>query len=194
LGVVRWAVVLATALTLHAQDERRVASPNGQTEFRIFIAQSPQGGLSRLAYEVLFSGKIAVKTSFLGINIVNQEPILGENVGLIASKTTDGPGYRALLLDYMQNGSIGRRIDLEVRAFDDHVEFRYIIPRSTALDEILVEDEVTEVHGRVQVSEIPVNGFPAMQFREGVIHLSHGYEGRTPLVCPWRVLRPGPEK
>jgi hypothetical protein len=193
LGV-RFLIVLALALTVRAQDERRVVSPNGRTEFRIFVAQSPEGGLSRLAYEALFSGKIRVKTSFLGMNIVNQEPILGQNVGLSSSKTTDGPGYRGLLLDYMQNGSIGRRIDVEVRAYDDRVEFRYIIPRSTALDEILIEDELTEVHGDVQVSEIPVTGFPAMQFRDGVIHLSHGYEGRTPLVCPWRVIRPNPEK
>jgi hypothetical protein len=187
-------IVLALAFSVRAQDERRVASPNGRTEFRIFVAQSPQGGLSRLAYEVLFQGKIAVKTSFLGVNIVNQEPILGENVGLMTSKTTDGPGYRGLLLDYMQNGSIGRRIDLEVRAYDDRVEFRYIIPRSTALDEILIEDELTEVRGDVQVTETAVPGYPAMQFRDEVIHLAHGYEGRTPLVCPWRVIRPNPEK
>jgi hypothetical protein len=186
--------VLALAVSARAQDERRIASPNGRTEFRIFVAQSPQGGLSRLAYEALFEGKIRVKTSFLGINIVNQEPILGENVGLSASKPADGPGYRGLLLDYMQNGSIGRRIDLEVRAYDDRVEFRYIIPRSIALDEIRIEDELTEVHGDVRVSEVPVTGFPAMDFRDGVIHLSHGYEGRTPLVCPWRVIRPDPGK
>ena len=187
-------VVLALAVCARAQDERRVVSPNGRTEFRIFIAQSPQGGLSRLAYEALFSGKITVKTSFLGINIVNQEPILGENVGLTGAKTVDGPGFRGLLLDYMQNGSIGRRLGLEVRAYDDRVEFRYIIPRSTALDEILIEDELTEVRGDVRVTETPVTGFPPMQFRDGVVHLAHGYEGRTPLVGPWRVLSPSPEK
>ena len=42
--------------------------------------------------------------------------------------------------EYMQNGSIGRRIDVEVRVFDDRLEFRYRIPRSTALDEILIEE------------------------------------------------------
>lgn len=200
MGVARALLVLAVgALCAQAQDERRVVSPDGRLEFRIFVAQSPQGGLSRIAYRVSRDGKPMVDTSYLGLLIYNQEPILGENVGLSASRTDDGPGYHGLLAEYMQNGSIGRRIDVEVRVFDDRVEFRYRIPRSTALDEILIEDELTEVLGNVRVQEIPLPGFPAMNLIKGVAHLAQAesgiaFSGRTPLVCPWRVITPNPEK
>jgi alpha-glucosidase len=204
LGVTRALAVLAvTAACAHAQDERRVSSPDGRLEFRIFVSQSEQGGLSRLAYQVFLRGKPVVETSFLGLLIDNQEPILGENVGLTASKTVDGARYHGLIAEYMQNGSIGRRINVEVRVFDDGVAFRYLIPRSTALDEILIADELTEfdLAGDARVSETPRPGFPKMSLvaprgRIRVVRLAHGessvaYTGRTPLVCPWRIITIG---
>jgi hypothetical protein len=121
---------------------------------------------------------------------------LGENAGFVASKTANSSNFRGLIVEYMQNGSLGRRIDVEARAYDDRVEFRYIIPRSTMLDEILIEEEVTEFDlvGKATVSEIPLPGFPRMTVQNGVSRLAGDFAGRTPLVCPWRVIRPGPEK
>lgn len=189
------AVLAIAAACAQAQDARRVASPNGQLEFRIWTWQSDQGGLSRIAYQVLRGGKPVVDTSFLGLLIWNQEPILGENAGLTGSSTSEGPGYRGLTVEYMQNGSLGRRINVETRVYDDRVEFRYIIPRSTILDEILIEDEATEfeVVGAARVSEIPVAGFPKMKVVDGAARLERkesrvAFTGRTPLVCPWRVV------
>jgi hypothetical protein len=177
-------------------DERLVVSPNGHLEFRIFTWQSAEGGLSRIAYRVLLRGKTVVETSFLGLNIRNQEPILGENAGFVASKTANSVNFRGLIVEYMQNGSLGRRIDVEARAYDDRVEFRYIIPRSTMLDEILIDEELTEFDlvGKATVSEIPLPGFPRMTVQNGVSRLAGDFAGRTPLVCPWRVIRPSPEK
>ncbi|MBZ5624896.1 MAG: glycoside hydrolase family 97 N-terminal domain-containing protein [Acidobacteriia bacterium] len=132
-----------------AQDERSVASPNGQLECRLFTAQPENGALFRLAYQVFFRGKRVIDTSFLGLNIRYQEPLLGENVGLTASRVSNAASsnarrYNSLIAEYMQNGSLGRRINVEVRAADDGIAFRYVIPRSTPLDEILIEDETTE--------------------------------------------------
>ncbi len=128
-----------------AQDERRVTSPNGQLEFRLFIAQPGEGRLFRLGYEVLLRGKFVVGTSYLGLNFLNQEPVLGENVGLVSARASSEPGrYNSLIAEYMQNGSIGRRLDVEVRIWDGGVAFRYRIPRSTALEEILLDYEATE--------------------------------------------------
>jgi len=203
LGVTRALAVLAIAAACaQAQDERRVSSPNGRLEFRIFISQSEQGGLSRLAYQVFLRGRPVVDTSFLGLLIDNQEPILGENVGLTASKTVGGARYHGLIAEYMQNGSIGRRINVEVRVFDDGVAFRYVIPRSTALDEILIDDELTEfdIAADARISEAPRPGFPKMSLTADghvrVARLEHGesgvaYTGRTPLVCPWRTITVG---
>ena len=103
------------------------------------------------------------------------------------------PGYRELIAEYMQNGSLGRRINIEARAYDDRVEFRYVIPRSTMLDEILIEDEATEFNlsAPAEISETPIPNFPRMTVVDGAAHLAPGpngiaFTGRTPLICPWR--------
>ena len=101
----------------------------------------------RLAYQVLFSGKPLMDTSFMGLNIRDQ-PILGVNVGLTASKKTTvdetytvpagktkriRDHYNALTAEYLQNGSLGRRINVEARVYDDGVAFRYLIPWSNQM-------------------------------------------------------------
>ncbi len=140
------AVALALLLTAagQAQDERRVVSPDGQTEFRLYLAQ-PEGGLmARLAYRVNYHGAPLIETSFLGFDIKNQEPLLGENVGLVTSRAGSDLRCNTLVAEFMQNGSQGRRIDVEVRVYNDGVAFRYRLPRSAPLDELFVRDEVTE--------------------------------------------------
>lgn len=130
---------------LAAQDERRIASPNGQVEFRIFVAQPNDGGLSQLAYEVFYRGKPALDLSWMGLDINMQEPLLGQKIGLThwsADTTSPGP-YHSMMLEYIQDGTVGRRLNVEVRAYDDGVAFRYLVPRTTPLYEIPVHDEGT---------------------------------------------------
>jgi alpha-glucosidase len=143
------AVLIATVLLpgiLQAQDERRVASLNSQFEFRLFVGQ-PKGALwGRVGYQVFFRGKELIATSWMGLDIRDQEPYLGENPGFISSDAASNHerGFNSLVAHYMQNGSLGRRLDVEVRAYDDGVAFRYVMPKSTPLDEILIRDEVTQ--------------------------------------------------
>jgi hypothetical protein len=147
--------------TAAAQDERRVASPNGALEFRLFIAQPGENRLFRLAYEVMLKGKPLLDTSFLGVNIHDQEPVLGENVGLTASRLLHPDArHNSLVAEYMQNGSIGRRINVEVGVWNDGVAFRYAIPRSTPLEEILVEDEETEFSFAQALASVPAGPVP----------------------------------
>jgi alpha-glucosidase len=216
------AAILLAAASARAQDERRVVSPDGQTEFLLFVSQPGSNGLPQLAYQVRRGGRLVVKTSFLGLNIQNQEPLLGESDALTSSRTGEEPGrYRWLVAEYMQNGTLGRRIDVEVRVWDAGAAFRYVIPRSTPLDEIVIENEVTEFDvaggglpagstlpaaaaepggGWVGISELPQPGFPAMSLTrtsDAVVRATLprsplnprvAFEGRTPLVCPWRIL------
>jgi alpha-glucosidase len=158
-------LLLLAASGARAQaDLVRVASLDGQIEFRLLIAQPPKPALLyRLAYQVSFRGKPLLDTSFLGIKILNQDPILGENVGLVSSQTASvEKTYNSLVAEYLQNGSLGRRIEVEVRVYDDGVAFRYGVPRSVPLDEILIEDEATQFQfandvktDRGMLSEIP---------------------------------------
>jgi hypothetical protein len=215
-------LVLLSAASARAQDEHRVVSPDGQTEFRLFTAQPGSNGLPQLAYQVRRRGRIVVDVSFLGLDIQNQQPVLGENDGLTSSRAGEEPGrYRWLVAEYMQNGTIGRRLNVEVRVWNDALAFRYVIPHSTPLDEIVIEDEVTEFDvagggelsgstlpaaaaepgvGWVTISEVPQPGQPAMSLTrtpDGVVRArlprsaanpSVAFDGRTPLVCPWRIL------
>src|SRR5215469_15093410 len=137
-------LALALAGTLLAQDQQRVTSPDGQIEFRLFIDKPDAASLFRLAYQISAHGKPVIQTSFLGLLIHNQEPFLGENLGLIATNTASAKQYNTLVAEYMQNGSLGRRINVEVRAYNNGVAFRYLVPVSTPLTPMLLEDEKTE--------------------------------------------------
>lgn len=130
----------------HAQDDRKVVSPGGQLEFRLFTTLPAGAQLNSLAYQVRLHGKLLIDTSCMGLDIHFQEPLLGENVGLSASKPLPRDGYNGLFADYIQNSTTGRRIDLEVRVYNDGVAFRYILPKQFPLLDLLIEDEVTEFH------------------------------------------------
>jgi hypothetical protein len=175
------------------QDERRVQSPNGQVEFRLFIATQGNSSLSRIAYEVSLHGKPLVNTSFLGLDIQDQEPLLGENVGLTSASSGTHGKYNSLTAKYMQNGSLGRLINVEARAYDDGVAFRYVIPASTPLMEILIAEEATEFRpaksGLVAITESGLGNYPAMHLDSNLItRLARPYKGTTPLTCPWRII------
>ena len=108
-----------------------------------------------------FHGKPLIDTSLLGIAIHDQEPILGEKVGLVTAtpesvdETYTLPvgkhrsvrnHYNSLIAQYLQNGSLGRRVTIEVRAYDDGVAFRYYIPRTSTVEDLQIEEELTDFH------------------------------------------------
>lgn len=156
-----------------AQDLRTVASPDGRIVFRAFVTPQGPGLIDRMAYQVLYKGKILVATSFLGFEIRDQT-LLGEKVGLTASDTLTRSRYNILIAEYLQNGSLGRRITLEIRAFNDGVAFRYIIPKSTPLDEILIENEDTEFRFAADGAAFPwlLLGFDAKPQQQTQLPLS----------------------
>jgi len=154
-GVALLLSILLSPLALQGQqeDERRVVSPNGQFEFRLFVAQPDGTIFSRIGYQVFFRGKPLITTSWMGLDIRDQEPFLGENPGFMSSDKASGDHFNSLVAHYMQNGSLGRRLDVEIRAHDDGVAFRYVIPKSTPLEDILIRDEATEFN--LDASHLP---------------------------------------
>ena len=166
-------LLLVCACPAAPQDLRTVASPDGQIVFRAFVTPPGPGQIDRLAYQVLFKGKVLVETSFLGLEIRDQT-LLGEKVGLTASATLSRAHYNSLTAEYLQNGSLGRRITLEIRAYDDGVAFRYLIPKSVPLDEILIENEDTEFHFAADGAAFPwlLSGFDAKPDQQSHMALS----------------------
>jgi alpha-glucosidase len=97
-------------------------------------------------------------TSFLGLKIQNQ-PLLGSNLKLLDSKTSSvdetyqipvGKSknvrnhYNSLIAEFQENTRLGRRLNIEARAYSDGIAFRYVVPPVPSLREIRVEDESTE--------------------------------------------------
>ncbi len=176
------------ALAAFAQDERRVVSPDGQVEFRLFVGSQSDTSLTRVAYQLRYKGKLLINTSYLGFELFTWEPLLGENTGLISETRSD----HAIKARFMQNGSLARILDVEARVFDDGVAFRYTIGISTGVERLQIADETTEFDlphtpggpfavpyfsdqkelGWVGISEVPLAGFPALTLGE------EDFEGR----------------
>jgi alpha-glucosidase len=141
------ALLLAAAAAAFAEtDTVSLASPDGQLVLRLFIVSPKDSILVRLAYSVTFHGKLLMDTSLLGIAIHDQEVFLGETVGLISAKQESVDHYNSLIAQYIQNGSLGRRITIEARAYDDGVAFRYYIPRTSTVEDLQIEEELTDFH------------------------------------------------
>jgi alpha-glucosidase len=148
-GGPRWLALFLFALTIlcpaaQATDDRAVRSPDGKIEFRLFTSLPEDSILNCLAYQVWRDGKPLIDTSYLGLDILFQEPLLGENVGLSADKPVHGPNYNGLWADYLQTSTTGRRIQFEVRVWNDGVAFRYIVPRSALLFDLAILDDTTQ--------------------------------------------------
>jgi alpha-glucosidase len=155
---------LAAVTAVFAEtDTVSVASPDGQLVLRLFIVSPKDAILVRLAYSVTFHGKLLMDTSLLGIALHDQEVFLGETVGLVSAKeesvATPGNHYNSLIAQYIQNGSLGRRITIEARAYDDGVAFRYYIPRTSTVEDLQIEEELTDFHfaqdGNAYASVVP---------------------------------------
>jgi alpha-glucosidase len=174
-----------------AQDLRTVASPDGQIVFRVFVTPPGPGQIDRLAYQVLYKGNVLVETSFLGLEIRDQT-LLGEKVGLTASEAHTGSRYNGLTAEYLQNGSLGRRITLEIRAYDEGVAFRYVIPKSVPLDEILIENEDTEFRFAADADSFPglLSGFDAKPHQQSHLTLSQ-IPSDAVIVVPFVFEQPG---
>jgi alpha-glucosidase len=129
-----------------------VKSPDGSLELTI---SDTSGGLT---YRVAYRGKTAVDWSHLGLAIQGQEP-LGPQMRILGAEASEGDEtwtavagkasqirnrYRAVTVHAAEPAGLHRRLDMEARAYDDGVAFRYMIPQQEALREVRIAKELTE--------------------------------------------------
>ena len=157
-------LALCFATTLAAQttiaSPVRVTSPKGQITLLLSEAGAAtnSGNLSsgNLTYAVEFHGKRIMETARLGLDLVGQQP-LGPGMRLVASQAEKADdtytipvgktssvrdNYNGVLADFADAG--GRKLTIEVRAFDDGVAFRYVVPDQPALKQVRIANELTE--------------------------------------------------
>jgi alpha-glucosidase len=153
-------LLLGTISASAQQDLITLKSPDGKLEFRLFDGPPWDTSLPHphLAYQIDFNGKRLIDTSHLGFDIDNALP-LGHKLGLMDTSTetvdetytlvsgktkTVRNHYNEVVAEYLQNGSLGRRLNIEARAFNDGIAFRYVIPQTMNLENFRVVNEITE--------------------------------------------------
>ena len=141
-------------------------SPDGALSitFRVAIpevsgrAVNPPPSLPRLFYEVSFNEQQMLRPSAMGLEMQGGR-ILGENVAISNTAFSQGEDnynlltghtshvkeqYNAVLLEVTEQRNLGRKMNIEARAYNDAVAFRYLVPKQTSLGEYRLISEKTE--------------------------------------------------
>jgi alpha-glucosidase len=139
-----------------SQDEPglpRVESPNGAIAMMLLTRPGQVGGVR---YIVEFHGKRVLDESALGLKIEGQQP-LGPGMKQVSSKPTQADEtytipvgktstvrdhYNGMRADFEDEN--GRKLTVEMRAYDDGVAFRMIVPDQPAFKHLRLERELTE--------------------------------------------------
>jgi alpha-glucosidase len=129
-----------------------LTSPDGNLKFEI---NAPSGQLS---YSVSFQGKAVVEQSALRLQLQDQRP-LGNDMTIASQTPSQGVDeykllagkrsevhdrYNALSINAEETGPRGRRLQIEARAYNDGIAFRYVIPNQPGLREYRLTKEATE--------------------------------------------------
>ena len=131
----------------------QVASPNGQI---VFVLSPASLGKAALTYSVTFHNKPLIDPSELGLDLQGQ-PALGPGMHSVGAKPASvdesytipvgktkevRDHYNSVTADFEDESGI--RLSLEVRAFDDGVAFRYVVPQQGSIDKVLITGERTQ--------------------------------------------------
>ena len=169
--LLRVALVCSIVAVALAQDAAphpfQVTSPNGEIVLTL-------SGQAVLQYSVSFRGKPLIEPSELGLDIQGQAPLgpgwrfvnvhpsapTDETYTIPVGKTKEvRDHYNSLIADF-STGS-GARLSVEVRAFDDGVAFRYVVPELPSLTNVHITGERTQFRYSKDATLYPLvlNGF-----------------------------------
>jgi alpha-glucosidase len=138
-----------------------VTSPNGALTMKLAPGD-------RLEYTVEFRGNPVFQDSLLGLKLEGQ-PLLGPGMKAASSKPgqadetyTIPVGKTRTVRDHYNSQQIemqdakGRRLQLEMRAYDDGVAFRMIVPDQPGLKHVRLERELTEFNFTKDATTYPL--------------------------------------
>ena len=135
ITLIFYAVFISIIGFAHSQHQVRLASPDGRILFEFEIRNGRPG------YRVLFEGKLLIDFSVM--NLIFQGDSLTQGVKLEKSVILDSTEryllitgrssrvsdvYRQLTLNLIELGNTKRKINVQVRAFNDGLAFRYLFP------------------------------------------------------------------
>ncbi|WP_457096246.1 glycoside hydrolase family 97 protein [Lysobacter sp. P5_B9] len=146
-------LLMALVVPAHSETVATVASPDGALKVELDL-----NGEGRLAYRVARKGTPLISDSRLGFLLRNGRELL-RNLKLeqqsarAFDETWEQPWgerrfvrnhYNELRASFVESDRDHRHFDVVFRVFDDGVGFRYELPKQPALDEVQIQDELTE--------------------------------------------------
>jgi alpha-glucosidase len=158
-------LVTASAIGQDSQTKSiRVASPNEQIVLIVSTGPPqpetapgpPRAVVDNLRYAVEFHGKRLFEDSVLGLKLEGQSPVgpgmrqVNAQKGTVDESYTIPVGKTSTVRDHYNSSradfqdATGRKLSVEVRAYDDGVAFRYILPEQAAIKDVRIEHELTE--------------------------------------------------
>jgi alpha-glucosidase len=158
-------LVAAFAIAQNSETKQiRVASPDGQIVVILSTGPAkpepapgpPRPVVDSLRYGVEFHGKTLFEDSVLGLKLEGQSPLgpgmrqLSEQKGSADESYTIPVGKTSAVRNHYNSAradfqdATGRKISVEVRAYDDGAAFRYVVPEQAAIKDVRIEHELTE--------------------------------------------------
>jgi alpha-glucosidase len=136
-----------------------VSSPDGSLTISLLLASKPQPYLpgERIYYRVAYKGAPVLVDSPLGLDFLGADP-LDRDLVVVASekrsndsswdnafgaKRTVPDEYNELVVSLREKSAPNRRLDIVLRAYDEGVAFRYVLPKQEALGEFTLAAENT---------------------------------------------------
>jgi alpha-glucosidase len=177
-------------------------SPNGQITLQIYSADATSNNLH---YTVDFHGKPLFVASKLGLDLIGQ-PVLGEGMHKIGEQPESADDtytlpvgkthevhnhYNGVRADF--EDANGRRLSIEVRAFDDGVAFRYLVPKQPAIGQTRIAHELTEFTYAKDASTYPLilDGYQSSWEDEYQLRNVSGLHPDWLIAMPYLAHEPG---
>jgi len=182
---------LSTAVSAFAQDSLQLQSPNGKIQFHLSVAENGE-----LNYTVYYQQKEIIKPSALGVDgwwngLYLQsvafskrdtlwKPVYGER-SLVRDK------YQAKIFTFLKDKDEKRCLQIEVRAYDEGIAFRYCFPEHPSGGrDIAISKDLTEFalpaetrawftdHAQGSYQLLPLNKWPSEAERPLTLELNNG--------------------
>ena len=153
-------ICVQTALSSLQIGSSTLKSPDGNLviTFETVAGDKPSSSGGKLVYTVSFRGKQLMDRSALSLELQGHRPLGGdarivkatpsqtdETYRLIVGKTGSVRNrYNALRIEIEENSGLRRKLEIEARAYDEAVAFRYLVPKQPTLSEFRLAKEKTE--------------------------------------------------
>src|ERR1700722_8674493 len=197
-----FSLVSAVTLLSSAQNTLQLASPNGQIVFTLSAGPTAQPALR---YSIDFRGKHLIDESELGLNLQGAAPLgpamfkVGATLGSVDRSYTIPVGktkdvrdhYNSLLVDLQSEPGV--RFSIDIRAFDDGVAFRYLVPEQTDINKARITGERTQCRYSKDATAYPlvVNGFQSSYEDDYIVKPVSGIQHDWLVALPLLAEVPG---